>query len=235
MSDDRFDANPYQSPEWSPADDERVGGQHGSGTLPETIHIKGSLSLDDVLRAYPAFIRNTSDLVVWCFLLTFQVVLVGCASVFFWHQAVQHSSSRLFAVGAMVMMSPLPSLGVFLWQLRATRRVKRLWEEQGGVFQYREVTITDETIEIDSAHGTFVTKTPWTDYAVYRRHRDTIRLHMRRRGIKNRREQRRTKQRPSRFEVNLQKIDIFPRHQFENADDWERFLRMVKHKLWRRW
>jgi hypothetical protein len=95
------------------------------------------------------------------------------------------------------------------------------------------VTITDEVIETKSTHGTV--QTPWTDYACYGRKRNIIWLHLNHKGLKKRREQGGTEERQSRFGVNLQKIDIFPRLQFDSDDDWERFLRVVKRRLWRRW
>ena len=228
MSDDTFDANPYQSPEWSPADDERVGGQHGSGTLTAPIHIKGPPSLDDVLRAYPGLIRGTLDLAVWCFLLTFLVVLVGLACVGFSIRAAQERSPGLFVLGVMFMLAPLAPLGAFLRQLSASHRVRRRWKEQGGVFQYREVTVTDERITTTLAQG--VVKMPWTDYASYRSDRNTVWLYLDRRGLKRRREQCGMEERQSRFGINLDQADVFPRRQFDDGD-WGRFLWVVKHKL----
>jgi hypothetical protein len=229
MSDDRFDANPYQSPEWSPTDDERVGGQHGSGTLTAPIHIKGTPSLDDVLRAYPGLIRGAFDLALWCFLLAFLVVLVGSAGIVFWSRAAQERSPGLFVLGVMLMLAPLGPLGAFLPQLFASERVRRLWKEQGGVFQYREVTVTDELITTTVAQG--VAKTPWTDYAGYRNDRNTVWLYLDRRGLKRRREQCGMEERRSRFGINLDQADVFPRRQFDDDGDWGRFQWAVKHKL----
>ncbi len=229
MSDDRFDSNPYRSPEWPPDDDQRVGGERGTGTLTAPIHIKGPLSLDDVLRAYPGLIRGILDLTLWCILLAFLILLVGFADVVFCLRAIQERSAVLLVFCVLFMLASLASLGAFLRQLSASYRVKRLWKEQGGVFQDREVTITDELITTTLTQG--VAKTPWTDYAGYRSDRNTVWLYLDRRGLKRRRELCGTEERRSRFGISLDQADIFPRRQFEDAGDWERFLWAVKHKL----
>jgi hypothetical protein len=117
-----------------------------------------------------------------------------------------------------------------LTQALTTRWLRGLSRDDRGVFTFREVTITDEAIETKSAQG--AAQTPWTDYAYYRRDRNTIWLYLNRKGLKRRRELGGPEERYSRFGVNLQKIDIFPRLQFENEAEWERFQRVVKHKLW---
>ena len=227
---DQHDPNPYQSPAW-PEDDKRVGGEHGSGMLTEPIRIQGSLPLDDVLRAFPGLIRRVWELALWFFPLSFLGLLVGLVVLVVYFRVVEDG---LPARSALVAILPIFSFCLIpLWlslrQFLASYWIWRLWKKQGGVFQYREVTITDERITTISAQG--VATTPWTDYAGYRSNRNTVWLYLCGYGLKRRREQCRTRERQSRFGIHLDQVDVFPRLQFEDDGDWDRFQWAVKHKL----
>ena len=221
MSDDRFDANPYQSPEW-PSEPTAAD----SGLLTEPIHLKGNLSLDEVLCAH-GFRPGIVTLTIASILLGIGLLNLGVAIVI-----VANARTTSDVVGAIcACVFGLILLWVSLMQSLVTGWLEPLWQEQRSVFAYREVTITDEAIETESGRGIEITKASWSDYACYRHHGNTVRLHLRRQGLKRRREQGNSEERQSRFGVNLQKIDVFPRHQFKDDGDWGRFLWVVKHKL----
>ncbi|MEN6493456.1 MAG: hypothetical protein ABFD16_04115 [Thermoguttaceae bacterium] len=215
MSDDRFDANPYQSPALA-------DGERGSDTLTEAIHIKGALSLDDVQRAYPLCTVGVQDLIVRFLIVLFLTKGLG---------PLWQAAPRIAMASCLIVVLPL--LGQFFRKLLASRFVRRLCKQQQGIFAQREATITNEAIEMN--WGGVAIHTPWAEYSEYESDENTIWLYLSRPGWKRRREQGGPGERPSRFGVNLQKIDIFPRRQFENDAEWERFQRVVKQKPWRWW
>ena len=156
---------------------------------------------------------------MWCFCVALfgSVGFIGGSAI----------SAVLLLVPSLVLLKELSR------QALATRWLKRLSRDERDVFAFREVTITDEAVETKSAQG--AAQTSWADYAYYRRDQDIIWLYLRREGLKRRREQGGSEERQSQFGVDLQKIDIFPRLQFEDEAEWERFQRVVKHKLWGTW
>lgn len=218
MSDDRFDSNPYRSPEWP---SELTAAD--SGLLTKPIHLKGTLSLDEVLCVCDVS-RTIMGFVAW----GTQLVALLIAGFVGLVAASHHSIAGV----VLVIIVLLWGAKTCLWPFLIVRWLKRLCREQRSVFAYREVTITDEVIETKS--GQEVAKTPWTDYACYHRQGNTIWLHLAFKGLKRRQEQGGTEERQSRFGVNFQAIAIFPRRQFENNDAWERFVWVVKHKLRRK-
>lgn len=217
---DTFDSNPYRSPEW-PSEPMAAD----SELLTKPIHLKGTLSLDEVLRAH-GFSQGIVGYITAYVFLGLSLLILGFASLLVATSNEVFSVIFFSVVGLMVLWAALMQFLIPHW-------LKPLWQKQRSVFAYREVTITDEVIETKSTHGTV--QTPWTDYASYRRKRNIIWLHLNPKGLKKRREQGGMEKRQSRFGVNLQKIDIFPRLQFENDAEWERFRKVVKHRLLRAW
>lgn len=215
------DVNPYQSPQWSggdsaPEDVLRVYGQ-------KLIRLRGALTLQHAKQAKLDKIGGPLEVILSIVVMGLQLFVVGVGVAL--AATSKDSSDRILAILIPLLMC-IP-LCILVLELLSTVRLRRLYREQRGIFEYQERTVIGDRIEAATRQG--IVCASWEDYDLCTLGRGLVVLRLRRQALRRRR-QARSGEPLSWLDRRLafDRLDIFPREHFADELAWEAFVALAK-------
>lgn len=205
------DVNPYRSPEWAAGDSAPEDLLRAYGQYP--IRLRGAITLRHATKAGVDGIGGVAVGRGFWISWPAMVLLVTARAL-----ALSPQEYRRGVVFLLLLACVLSAF--FLGQLLSSLRLRRLYREQRGIFQFQHRTVNGDHIEATTREG--VTRTSWDDYESCILQRDLVALRLRLPAIERRRQQ--SGEPLSWFD----RLDIFPREHFENELAWEAFVALAK-------
>ena len=228
------DPNPYQSPICSDLDAEPA--ELLKNYLGGAIEMRGSLQPNDVFLAHFQNSWGFTGFTVATWLATAFVLAWGAAVAVLLPYAAGEARGSCFVWVLLAGIEAIVVLILMSIGLRwiSARRLKQLWDQRVGIFAEQVRRITIDGIQFKSAGDEI--DTPWSDYACHRLFGHRLMLQLSPKALRRRRQVRSDDNRIWKAgSLSLDKIDIFPREQFNDRAEWTLFSRLVKQKVRRRW